>query len=204
MPMTLSRSASRPLTSLMTLRGLSRTLPIVFFFAGPRALPAEPIEPAEEQLQAAFAAAHELRGEFRKRLHPQARQAAHVLVMSRSTSDGDLKKIPDFPFSFGLELAGTGVTDAGLKELAPLRNLTALYLHGTQITDVGLRELGNLSNLATLNLAGCRGVTDAGLAELVRVKRLASLDLSSCPKVTDNGLKSLALIDRLSRLALIG
>ena len=35
----------------------------------------------------------------------------------------DLKKTPRLPFLFGLDLSGTEVTDAGLKELAGLTNL---------------------------------------------------------------------------------
>lgn len=33
------------------------------------------------------------------------------------------------------------MTDAGLKELAPLTNLTALYLIDTKATDEGVKEL---------------------------------------------------------------
>ena len=39
------------------------------------------------------------------------------------------------------------MTDAGLKELAPLKNLTALDLGDTQVTDAGLKELAPLKNL---------------------------------------------------------
>ena len=57
------------------------------------------------------------------------------------------------------------MTDAGLKELAPLKNLTTLYLSLTQVTDAGLKELAPLKNLTTLDLTGTK-VTDAGLKEL--------------------------------------
>jgi hypothetical protein len=40
-----------------------------------------------------------------------------------------------------VNLGGTKVTDAGLKELAPLKNLTELYLTGTKVTDAGVKEL---------------------------------------------------------------
>jgi hypothetical protein len=36
------------------------------------------------------------------------------------------------------------VTDAGLKELAPLKNLTYLNLGSTQVTNAGLKELATL------------------------------------------------------------
>ena len=64
-----------------------------------------------------------------------------------------------------VSLCGTGVTDAGLKELAPLKNLTKLDLIGTKVTDAGLKELAPLKNLTKLDLSGTK-VTDAGVKEL--------------------------------------
>ena len=40
-----------------------------------------------------------------------------------------------------VNLSFTQVTDAELKELAPLKSLTTLYLCGTQVTDAGIKEL---------------------------------------------------------------
>jgi|GEM_PF-2505728 len=45
-----------------------------------------------------------------------------------------------------VQLSNTKVTDAGLKELAPLKNLTTLDLGGTNVTDAGLKELAPLKN----------------------------------------------------------
>jgi internalin A len=49
-------------------------------------------------------------------------------------------------------LAATEITDAGLKELAGLKNLQWLDLSSTKITDAGLKELAALKNLQTLDL----------------------------------------------------
>ena len=46
------------------------------------------------------------------------------------------------------------LNDAGLKELAALKNLTTLNLSHTNVTDAGLKELAALKNLTTLNLSG--------------------------------------------------
>ena len=46
-----------------------------------------------------------------------------------------------------LNLDLTKVTEAGLKELTPLKNLTTLDLSYTQVTDAGLKELAALKNL---------------------------------------------------------
>jgi internalin A len=41
----------------------------------------------------------------------------------------------------GVDLIGTMMTDAGLKELATLTNLTVLHLGGTKATDAEVKEL---------------------------------------------------------------
>ena len=64
-----------------------------------------------------------------------------------------------------LYLSGAAVTDAGLKELASLKNLTTLDLSATKVTDAGLKELTALKNLAALILSDTQ-VTDAGVKEL--------------------------------------
>lgn len=64
-----------------------------------------------------------------------------------------------------LALCRSPVTDAGLRELAGLRNLTWLDLRDTWVTDVGLKELAGLKRLATLLLQGTQ-VTEAGVAKL--------------------------------------
>ncbi|HVS37946.1 MAG TPA: hypothetical protein VMS17_20470 [Gemmataceae bacterium] len=58
------------------------------------------------------------------------------------------------------------MTDAGLKELAGLKQLQALYIGDTAVTDAGLKELAALKQLKRLDLVHCKGVTDAGVAEL--------------------------------------
>ena len=50
------------------------------------------------------------------------------------------EKLPGKPV-VGVKLNFMQVTDAGLKELAPLTNLTTLSLSGTRVTDAGLKEL---------------------------------------------------------------
>lgn len=54
------------------------------------------------------------------------------------------------------------MTDAGLKELAPLTNLTTLRLHNTKVTDAGLKELAALTNLTELDLEGSRVTAPSG------------------------------------------
>jgi hypothetical protein len=95
-----------------------------------------------------------------------------------------------------LDLAGTSVTDAGLKELADLRNLHSLNLNNTEVTDKGLKELARFKRLETLNLDSCH-VTDAGLRELAELSGLKVLTLYDSfigyrtVQVTDAGVAEL-------------
>ncbi|MFM8272360.1 MAG: restriction endonuclease subunit S [Gemmata sp.] len=98
-----------------------------------------------------------------------------------------------------LNLDGTQVTDAGLRELAAFKNLTNLYLGGSPVTDAGLKELAVFKNLTTLTLHDTR-VTDDGLKELAPLKNLATLTVPC--RITDDGLKELAPLKSLTTLYL--
>ncbi len=82
-----------------------------------------------------------------------------------------------------------------------------LDLSGTQVSDAGLKEIAGLANLIHLDLSigvtskQMRGVTDEGLKQLAGMKQLVSLDLSRT-KVTDAGLKELHALTSLRRLRL--
>lgn len=64
-----------------------------------------------------------------------------------------------------LNLAGTGVTDAGIAALANMPNLQRLRLERTKVTDAGMVHLGKLQQLDYLNLYGT-DITEAGLKTL--------------------------------------
>ena len=81
-----------------------------------------------------------------------------------------------------INLEGTKITDAGLKELAKLQKLERLFLCHTQITDAGLKELTKLKNLKKLSLEGTQ-ITDAGLKELANMQNLQELWLTDAKKI---------------------
>lgn len=66
-----------------------------------------------------------------------------------------------------LHLNGWKVTDAGLKELAGLKDLKELSLLSTQVTDAGLHELAGFKSLQKLNLFRTKA-SDVGVANLQR------------------------------------
>jgi hypothetical protein len=89
-----------------------------------------------------------------------------------------------------LNLANTGVTDAGLKTLTGFKNLRRLHLEKTGVGDEGLASLKNLGELQYLNLYGTK-VSDKGLASLAGLKKLKNVYLWQT-SVTDAGAADLA------------
>jgi predicted small lipoprotein YifL len=73
---------------------------------------------------------------------------------------------------------------------ANLEQVTEIDLGGTEITDAGLKEVAKLQQLTSLDLAGCEQITDAGLKEVAQHKQLISLGLP--PKITGASLKGVA------------
>jgi internalin A len=100
----------------------------------------------------------------------------------------------------GVSLTNAKVTDAALKELAPLNNLRKLELDGNEITGAGLKHLAPLEKLEELDLSRT-SVGDAGLKELAPFRELRSLDLWNA-QVTDAGLKHLSALTKLRSLNL--
>jgi hypothetical protein len=122
-----------------------------------------------------------------------------------------------------LDLAGTNVTDKGLKQLSGLKNLTTLKLQDTNVTAAGLKELAGLKRLATLLLsegqlsdASFRVLCETGLMHTLAYQIGGSNRIGGSPDanedivaiglcyspVTDAGLRELARFSNLARLDL--
>jgi Leucine-rich repeat (LRR) protein len=119
-----------------------------------------------------------------------------------------------------LDLGGTQVTDAGLKELKALQRLQTLVLTNTRVTAAGLKELKGLKGLQTLDLGDSK-VTDAALRALGEIGLLHALPQATaerarrpgdpaevtrldlrCTGVTDAGLRELKRFESLEKLYL--
>ena len=88
-------------------------------------------------------------------------------------------------------LDGSGVTDAGLAEVAKFPNLVKLNLVAcTLITDNGLAAIKDLQKLEILVLERC-AISDAGLVHLRKLSNLKVLNLNQTA-VTDAGFLKLA------------
>jgi len=101
------------------------------------------------------------------------------------------------------DLLGAGVADADLSLLEPLKpTLASLNLAGTGVSDAGVAALGEYPRLARLNL-GRTAVTDDGVASLTSLRELHYLNLYATG-VTDRGLVSAASLPALESLYLWG
>jgi internalin A len=126
-----------------------------------------------------------------------------VSLIYAAVTDAELKELAPLKDLRKLALQGNPeITGAGLKHLAPLEKLEELDLGRTRVGDAGLKELAPFQELRSLNL-WIALVTDAGLKNLAPLKELQSLNLSN-NQVTDAGLKELAPFEDLRSLDLSG
>jgi internalin A len=86
-----------------------------------------------------------------------------------------------------LSLANAAVTDEGIKHIRGLAHLKLLDLGGTRITDAALREICELKHLEDFNLFNT-AITDEGLGHLTRLKSLRRLEISGT-HVTRSGVQ---------------
>ena len=116
-------------------------------------------------------------------------------------TDAELKRLTTLTGLEGLYLSYTGVTDAGMAEVARLKSLLELQLYGVH-TDAGLDHISQLPALGILNLSKTQ-VTDDGLDKLKPLTKLSFLFLTAT-EVSDQGLMQLAALQRLRRVQLGG
>ncbi|MEM1069067.1 MAG: hypothetical protein AAGI63_09240, partial [Planctomycetota bacterium] len=76
-----------------------------------------------------------------------------------------------------VDFRGLQIDDTALQSLMGLPKLRAVRLAGTSITDEGLKTIGMIESLEDLDLRNC-AVSDTGLAHLTSLKKLKALRLS--------------------------
>lgn len=90
----------------------------------------------------------------------------------------------------GLELAGTGFSDHGYKQLTFLHNLKYLNLCRNDISDDCLKLFStSLHNLELLDLSRCKNITDQGLLYLKKLPNLSLIVVEECPQITEEAIK---------------
>jgi len=113
-------------------------------------------------------------------------------------TDAGLKNLDGFDQLLALDLDSTKLSNAGLQHLQTLTRLRWLSLRATLVSDEGLENLRGLRQLEWLDL-GSTQITDAGLAHLKGMTQLHNLGLD-CTQITDAGLEHLQGLTQLARL----
>jgi internalin A len=98
-------------------------------------------------------------------------------------------------------VGGIRITDLGLAKLTKLKKLQRLDVSGSEITPAGLKQLEGLTQLRSLSLWNCKALDDSAATGLAALPNLTKLDLSYT-NVGDQALASLAGLPRLKELYL--
>lgn len=116
-------------------------------------------------------------------------------------NDTEILELAALPKLERLDLSHTRISDEGLLNLRPARQIRDLnLLYAEQITDLGLTAIKNWTNLKTLNVRGTR-ISDPTLAIISKLIQLESLDIANTG-VTEAGLDSLVPLTKLKQLSI--
>lgn len=107
-----------------------------------------------------------------------------------------------FRSAVGFEVPGTGLTDAGLAQIAERDGLEVLDMSRNAITGAGIRALTGATNLRVLKL-NRTGLVDADMGVMLSLKSLQTLQLDGT-QMTDSGVRALSSLPDLRRLTLRG
>jgi Leucine-rich repeat (LRR) protein len=120
---------------------------------------------------------------------------------SASVDDDGMAAVAQLSNLKVLSLDKLWVSEAGIEQLLPLKNLSELYLAETTIGDDALALFSKLPQLRKLRLARNQ-ISNDGLQHLVGLKDLVELDLSEISLLSDDGLQHLSGLTSLSKLNL--
>jgi internalin A len=118
-------------------------------------------------------------------------------------ADADLRNLNELPDLTTLDLSLTHITDQGMQEIKDLKGITDLNLYFTEyVTDEGIAAIKSWKNLKALNLHGTK-VGDVGLEHIAGIVTLESLNVGST-LMTDVGLERLTNLTNLKQLTMGG
>ena len=106
----------------------------------------------------------------------------------------------DNQWEIQFQLRGRNLNDAGLEDVAKLKNVIELNLRDTKITSDGLMHLRGLVKLTRLHLERT-AIDDTGIAHLKGLTKLQYLNLYNT-RITDKALEHLANLKNLQQLYL--
>jgi len=145
---------------------------------------------------------HKLGGRFEFDARESTNPITELYLTSTAASDSELALLKSWTSLRVLDLSGTNITDAGLRDLQGLTALESLYLGLTKIRGEELEVVAKLPRLELLDLSKTQ-VSDATIANLRGLRSLHVLSLID-DSITDEGMKTLAALTNLRRLDLTG
>lgn len=171
--------------------------------AGNRADPLFRVVFSDRHLTSAGTFIEKLAGLLRKLPGPMV-----VSLAGTRISDAGLRQLRGLNVQgLNLELCGL-VTDAGMEPLQRLLQLRALALTGTKVTHIGIGRLAANRNLLALDLEICDGITDAACEPLGKIRQLKALVFKKTgfepQRISDAGLEKLQDLTDLELLNLYG
>lgn len=139
----------------------------------------------------------------------ELRQPFILNLAGTHLGDAGLKQISRLTSLVGLDLElCRNITDAGLRHLQNTNRLHVLLLTGTAIGNPGLKHLKPITSLLALDFEFCTGITDTSCVTLASMKQLKALILKKSGfekvRVTDAGLEHLRKLPHLETLDLYG
>lgn len=142
-------------------------------------------EAARAERDAALAAVRERGGVAQPVAVGEPWAEVRLDLLGSEVTDDDIALLePLAPTLVSLNLAGTGVTDAGVEALGAFARLRRLHLERTAVTDAGVAHLAEHPSLEYLNLYGT-GVTDRSLvvaASMPALRRLYVWQTGASPE----------------------
>lgn len=97
-------------------------------------------------------------------------------------------------------MSNTQTGDESARAFAGLTQLKVLQAHGTRITDAGMMELAKLKQLEELRIG--YDISDLGVNALAGPSELKVLSLFNSTRVTDGSIKTLSSLTSLRELDL--
>ena len=124
-----------------------------------------------------------------------------VILFGAGVQAANIDRLAGLDRLGALQLSGSGVDDAALAHVWPLKGLERLDLEAARVTDRGLAGLAALPRLGSLRVTGAARVSGRGLGALAALPGLGTLDLSRCP-IDDEGLLAIGGLRSLRELHL--
>lgn len=126
-----------------------------------------------------------------------------VVLRGSWVSDGDLRKLHQYPNLTKLDLSLTHITDQGMQDIKDLKGITDLNLYYAEyITDEGVAAIKDWKKLKHLNLHGTKA-GDSALEHIAGINALETLNVGST-LMTDVGLERLTSLTSLKQLTMGG